>query len=62
MSLCPPGNIQPARVNTKEIQMPKGQQRSNRETKKPKQPKKVTVPASSSTMPQRSVPVPGKNK
>lgn len=41
--------------------MPKGQQRSNRETKKPKKPKKVSIPASSSVVPQaKSVPVPRK--
>jgi hypothetical protein len=38
--------------------MPKGQQRGNREAKKPKQPKKVPVPASSSVLPAaRGVPV-----
>jgi len=43
--------------------MPKGQQRSNKETKKPKQPKKVTAPFSSSVVPQaKSVPPPGKQK
>lgn len=41
--------------------MPKGQQRSNRETKKPKKPKKVSIPASSSVVPPaKSVQVPGK--
>ncbi len=43
--------------------MPKGQQRGNKEAKKPKQPKKVTVPASSSVVPQaRAVPAPGKKR
>ena len=51
------------RDNAKEIEMPKGQQRSNKETKKPKQPKKVSVPGSGSVVPQaRSVPPPGKQK
>jgi hypothetical protein len=40
------------RANAKEIQMPKGQQRGNREAKKPKQPKKVEPPPSSSFVPQ----------
>lgn len=42
--------------------MPKGLQRSNREPKKPKQPKKVAAPPSSSAVTQaRTVaPVPGK--
>jgi hypothetical protein len=38
--------------------MPKGQQRSNRETKKQKQPKKVSVPGSSSVVPQARPPIP----
>jgi len=43
--------------------MPKGQQRSNKEQKKPKQPKKVNVPFSGSVVPPaRSVPPPGKPK
>lgn len=43
--------------------MAKGQQRSNKEMKKPKQVKKAPVPASSSVVPQaRSVPAPGKNR
>lgn len=43
--------------------MPKGQQRSNKETKKPKQPKKVQVPVSSSVVPQsKSVVPPGKQR
>ena len=43
--------------------MPKGQQRSNKETKKPKQPKKVSVPVSGGTVPPaRSVTPPGKQK
>ena len=53
------------RDNAKEIEMPKGQQRSNKETKKPKQPKKVSVPGSGSgsVVPQaRSVTPPGKQK
>ena len=41
--------------------MPKGQQRSNKESKKPKQPKNRPIPASSSVVPPaRSVPAPGK--
>jgi hypothetical protein len=51
------------RENAKEIQMPKGQQRGNREAKKPKQPKKVPAPAWSSVVPlARAVPPPGKTK
>jgi len=47
----------------KEIEMPKGQQRSNKETKKPKQPKKLSVPASGGTVPPaRSIMPPGKQK
>jgi hypothetical protein len=43
--------------------MPKGQQRSNKEAKKPKQPKKVYVPPSSGVVPQaKSVPPPGKQR
>jgi len=42
--------------------MPKGQQRGNREAKKPKQPKKVPAPASSSIVPPRAVPLPRKTK
>ena len=43
--------------------MPKGHQRSNRETKKPKQPKKVSIPVGSSVVPQaKSVPPPGKKR
>ena len=43
--------------------MPKGQQRSNKETKKPKQPKKVNVPFSGSIVPgSKSAPPPGKQK
>ena len=43
--------------------MAKGQQRGNKEAKKPKQPKKVSIPVSSSIVPQaRSVPAPGKQK
>ena len=42
--------------------MAKGQQRSNREHKKPKQPKKAAVPPSSSivTQAKTAAPVPGK--
>jgi hypothetical protein len=51
------------RENAKEIQMPKGQQRGNREAKKPKQPKKIPAPAWSSVVPlARVVPPPGKTK
>ena len=47
----------------KENPMPKGQQRSNKEAKKPKQPKKVNVPFSGSVVPpSRSAPPPGKQK
>jgi hypothetical protein len=43
--------------------MPKGQQRSNKETKKPKQPKKLSTPISGSVVPPaRSTPAPGKTK
>jgi hypothetical protein len=44
--------------------MPKGQQRSNRELKKPKQPKKpVAVPSTSTVTPSRVPgPVPAKKK
>lgn len=43
--------------------MAKGQQRGNKEAKKPKQPKKVSIPASSSVVPQaKSVPPPGKKR
>lgn len=43
--------------------MAKGQQRSNKETKKPKQPKKLSTPASASVVPPaRSVPAPGKKR
>ncbi|MES2562759.1 MAG: hypothetical protein V4637_08530 [Pseudomonadota bacterium] len=43
--------------------MPKGQQRSNKETKKPKQPKKLSTPVSGSVVPPaRSIPAPGKSK
>jgi hypothetical protein len=51
-------NVQP-----QETQMAKGQQRSNKETKKPKQPKKTSIPVSSTVVPSaRSVTAPGKNK
>jgi hypothetical protein len=50
------------RANAKEIQMPKGQQRGNRETKKPKQPKKVSVPASSGIVPPARPTPPKSNK
>jgi hypothetical protein len=41
--------------------MPKGQQRGNREAKKPKQPPKPSIPASSSVIPPpRPVPAPVK--
>lgn len=42
--------------------MPKGQQRSNREAKKPKQPKKPVAPASpfKASSPIRIPPAPGK--
>jgi hypothetical protein len=51
------------RSNAKEIEMPKGQQRSNKEQKKPKQPKKVTVPVGSSVVPPaKSVTPPGKQR
>src|SRR5688572_8883074 len=46
----------------KEAHMPKGQQRSNKEAKKPKQQKKVPVPSSSVVPPARSVPAPGKKR
>jgi hypothetical protein len=36
--------------------MPKGQQRGNREAKKPKQPKKIPRPAGSSLVPLRPAP------
>ena len=50
-------------IENKEIEMPKGQQRSNKETKKPKQPKKLSVPASGGTVPPaRSITPPGKQK
>jgi hypothetical protein len=53
----------PDSVQPQEFDMAKGQQRSNKETKKPKQPKKTSVPASSSVVPPaRSAPAPGKNK
>ena len=43
--------------------MPKGQQRSNKEKKKPKQPKKVSVPSSGFGVPQsKSAPPPGKQR
>ncbi len=43
--------------------MPKGQPRSNREIKKPKKDKKLSVPASSAVVPPaRSVPAPGKKR
>jgi len=43
--------------------MPKGVQRGNREAKKPKQPKKVATPPSSSTIPQAKwTPPPGKKR
>jgi hypothetical protein len=43
--------------------MPKGQQRSNREVKKPKQAKKVATPPASSAIPQpRFTPAPGKKR
>jgi hypothetical protein len=43
--------------------MPKGQQRSNREVKKPKQTKKSSTPPSSSVIPQpKFTPAPGKKK
>jgi hypothetical protein len=45
------------------LQMPKGQQRSNKEAKKPKQPKKLTTPVSGSVVPPaRSIQAPGKHK
>jgi hypothetical protein len=51
------------RGNVKEIQMPKGQQRGNREAKKPKQPKKAPTPPWSSVVPSpESVRLPGKMK
>jgi hypothetical protein len=51
------------RPNAKEIQMPKGQQRGNREAKKPKQPKKVEPPPSSSFVPQAKwTPPPAKKR
>ncbi len=42
--------------------MPKGQQRGNREAKKPKQPKKIPAPASSSVVPPRVAPQSGKKR
>ena len=43
--------------------MAKGQQRSNKETKKPKQPKKLAVPPFSSVVPSsRNAPPPGKQR
>jgi hypothetical protein len=43
--------------------MAKGQQRSNKEMKKPKQPKKLSTPVSGSVVPSaRSVPAPGKKR
>jgi hypothetical protein len=48
---------------SQETNMPKGQQRSNKETKKPKQNKKAPAPASSSVVPQaKSVVAPGKKR
>jgi hypothetical protein len=41
--------------------MAKGQKRGNKEIKKPKQPKKVPTPGSSSIVPPRN-PVPGKSR
>ena len=52
-----------APAGAKETHMPKGQQRSNKEQKKPKQPKKVNVPFSGSIVPgSKSAPPPGKQK
>ena len=52
--------LRPTRAqNTKETHMAKGQKRGNKEIKKPKQPKKVPTPGSSSIVPPRN-PVPGK--
>lgn len=45
--------------------MAKGQQRTNRETKKPKQEKKAAIPVSSSLLPSTkkpATPVPGQKK
>lgn len=44
--------------------MAKGQKRSNREAKKPKQPKKVAAPAASflGTQARAATPMPGKKK
>ena len=43
--------------------MAKGQQRSNKETKKPKQPKKLSTPVAGSVVPTaRSAPPPGKKR
>jgi hypothetical protein len=63
----PPGALPGAgaptvRANAKEIQMPKGQQRGNREAKKPKQPKKAATPPSSSIIPQAARPMPAQTK
>jgi len=61
--LCRRFRAPTVRGNAKEIQMPKGQQRGNREAKKPKQPKKAPAPAWSSVVPPaRAVPAPGKTK
>jgi hypothetical protein len=47
----------------KEIQMPKGHQRSNRETKKPKQAKKAPPQPFASVVPQaKANPPPGKKR
>lgn len=45
---------QTLRANAKEIQMAKGQQRGNKEAKKPKQPKKAPAQPNSSIVPPRS--------
>ena len=43
--------------------MAKGQQRGNKEAKKPKQPKKVAIPAFTSVVPSaKSTPAPGKKR
>lgn len=48
-------------ITVKEIHMPKGQQRGNKEAKKPKQPAKTSIPASSSAIPPaRPLPAPVK--
>lgn len=54
--------LRPIRAhNTQETHMAKGQKRGNKEIKKPKQPKKLPTPGSSSIVPPRN-PAPGKTR